>query len=1045
MDIFQLFGRIAIDSSGADNAIEETVGKVEGSEGRFSSACKKIGAVVAGAFAIDKIKDFGVACIEAGAAFDSQMSTVSAISGATQEEFEALRAKAQEMGAATAFSATESGEAMEYMAMAGWKTEDMLNGIEGIMNLAAASGEELGTTSDIVTDALTAFGLTAQDSGHFADVLAAASTNANTNVSMMGETFKYVAPVAGALNISVEDTAEAIGLLANSGIKSSQAGTTLRSILTRLSTDAGASSKSLGALGVLTEELGVEFYDSEGKVRNFGTILEEARGQWKTLSEEDAATFAKKIAGEEGISGWLALMNAAPADIEKLNKAIKDCDGSAKEMAEIKLDNLQGDVTLFKSALEGAQIAISDKLTPHLRNFVQGATNLLPKALDAFMKVGKYLVNTFSPAFTSLKNLFKTVASAAEPIIKRFIGISDASEESTESTNSLKGILELLADVIKTTADVVSDFIEWLTSGSSSAEAFKGVIETLAIGFGVYKGVMLAINIAEEAQTVVTRSLAAAHALLNAMTPFGWAAIAVTSIAALGVALVKLSGHDDIVVESFAALSEEEQALRDETNKLTESYKEWKSAKDETLQGISEEYGNYEILAGELDNIVDKNGKITSGYEDRAKIITGELSEALGIEIEIVDGVIQKYDELQQSIEDTIEKEKAKAIQSSMADKYTEALEKMRDIKPIYSENLAEYNETLAEYENVTEKLNNITGMTTEEFNAQKVMLLGTKNAWMDQSQAVEYLSDAQSGIAHRFMGVRNAYIDSETAFVDCATTIKNYEGVTSAIETDEADKIKAANDNLLNSFQTAETGTERSLQNQVANLEKEFNNMKKAYETGNANISKADLDGKEHLYKQAKSELEQYREMHGTKARESGDSFSEGLKSKSADCNASGVAIAQSGVDGANSVDYATPGSVAGETYASSMVRSAQSIINSFINSASYTSGKSHVADLVGSVKSGNIPHAATGGIIDKATIIEAGEDGTEAIVPLEKNTGWIEVMANKLAGAMGSQGGGITVVVENVNMKSDDDIEENAYKFEAMRRRAAIALGDT
>ena len=218
----------------------------------------------------------GAAALTVAANFDEGMGKVQAISGATGEDLDKLRDKAREMGSKTKFSASEAADAMSYMAMAGWKTGDMLDGIEGIMNLAAASGEDLATTSDIVTDALTAFGLKASDSAHFSDILAAASSNANTNVSLMGETFKYVAPVAGALGISAEDTAEAVGLMANAGIKGSQAGTSLRSILTRLATDAGASSKSLGALGVLTEELGVEFYDANGKVRDFGDILTKA-------------------------------------------------------------------------------------------------------------------------------------------------------------------------------------------------------------------------------------------------------------------------------------------------------------------------------------------------------------------------------------------------------------------------------------------------------------------------------------------------------------------------------------------------------------------------------------------------------------------------------------------------------------------------------------------------------------------------------------------------------------------------------------------------
>ena len=312
----------------------------------------------------------GAAALTVAANFDEGMGKVQAISGATGEDLDKLRDKAREMGSKTKFSASEAADAMSYMAMAGWKTGDMLDGIEGIMNLAAASGEDLATTSDIVTDALTAFGLKASDSAHFSDILAAASSNANTNVSLMGETFKYVAPVAGALGISAEDTAEAVGLMANAGIKGSQAGTSLRSILTRLATDAGASSKSLGALGVLTEELGVEFYDANGKVRDFGDILKDARKQWKTLSEEDASRFAKKIAGEEGISAWLSMMNAAPEDIAKLSGAISNCDGAAEKMAATMQNNLKGQLTVLKSQAEELAIGFGTQLMPVAQDLV---------------------------------------------------------------------------------------------------------------------------------------------------------------------------------------------------------------------------------------------------------------------------------------------------------------------------------------------------------------------------------------------------------------------------------------------------------------------------------------------------------------------------------------------------------------------------------------------------------------------------------------------------------------------------------------------------
>ena len=254
------------------------------------------------------VTGLGTAAVKTAADFDSAMSRVAAVSGATGSDFDKLRDKAREMGAKTKFSATEAADAMNYMAMAGWKTEDMLSGIEGVMYLAAASGEDLATTSDIVTDALTA-----EDSGHFADVLAAASSNANTNVSMMGETFKYCAPVAGALGFSVEDTAEAIGLMGNAGIKASQAGTSMRSIMTNLTGDVKLSGAAIGDVTIATT-------NADGYMRSLSAILADCRVAFGGMTEAEKANNAEALVGKNAMSGFLALMNAAPEDIAKVSR-----------------------------------------------------------------------------------------------------------------------------------------------------------------------------------------------------------------------------------------------------------------------------------------------------------------------------------------------------------------------------------------------------------------------------------------------------------------------------------------------------------------------------------------------------------------------------------------------------------------------------------------------------------------------------------------------------------------------------------------------------
>ena len=245
--------------------IDETGKKFESAGNKLAGVGKTLTTTVTA-----PVVALGTAAVKTTSDFDAQMSKVQAISGATGEDLQDLRDKAREMGAKTKFSASEAGSAFEYMAMAGWKTNDMLEGVEGIMNLAAASGEDLGTTSDIVTDALTAFGMSAKDAGHFADVLAAASSNSNTNVSMLGESFKYAAPVAGALGYSSEDTAVALGLMANAGIKASQGGTALRNILTNMAKPTKDSSAAM-------ERLGISLTNDKGEMYSFREIMDQMR------------------------------------------------------------------------------------------------------------------------------------------------------------------------------------------------------------------------------------------------------------------------------------------------------------------------------------------------------------------------------------------------------------------------------------------------------------------------------------------------------------------------------------------------------------------------------------------------------------------------------------------------------------------------------------------------------------------------------------------------------------------------------------------------
>ena len=462
---------------------------------------------------------FTGAAVKAGMDFDAEMSKVAAIAGATGDDFDALRTKAQEMGATTKFSATESAEAMEYMAMAGWKTEDMLSGISGIMNLAAAAGEDLGTTSDIVTDALTAFGLTAKDSAHFADILAAASTNANTNVAMMGETFKYAAPVAGAMGYAAEDVALAIGLMANSGIKASQAGTSLRSIFTNMA-------KPTDTVAAAMTQLGVSLDDGQGNMYSFREVMEQLRTSFADvhvdvegynaaiqeldehmaegkLTEEDyaknveslaekylqaadaqKASLAASLAGKYGMSGLLAIVSASEQDWNKLADAIDHSsdsidgyNGAAEQMAAVMQDNLEGDITIFKSAMEGLQIAISDKVTPALRDFVQLGTESVSSLVEAvqngdwegaiaiFEGFIRSLIETITNALPTIIEIGgKLIGAIGQGILDNLDLILDAGidiitslAKALANTDGLKKILDAALHIISVLADEFLD------------------------------------------------------------------------------------------------------------------------------------------------------------------------------------------------------------------------------------------------------------------------------------------------------------------------------------------------------------------------------------------------------------------------------------------------------------------------------------------------------------------------------------------------------------------------------------------------------------
>lgn len=434
-----------------------------------------------------KVGEIGTAAIKVGMTFEAEMSKVSAISGATGDELSSLTDKAKEMGAKTKFSATESAQAMEYMAMAGWKTADMLNGIEGIMNLAAASGEDLATTSDIVTDALTAFGLSAQDSTHFADVLAAASSNANTNVSMMGETFKYVAPVAGALGFSVEDCGVAIGLMANSGIKAGQAGTSLRQMLSSLT-------KPTKEVQTAMNTLGLSLTDSVGNVKSLDTVMSDLRSGFSGLSKAEQTQIATSLAGQEAMSGLLAIVNASDEDFNKLKDSIYNADGAAAEMAATMQDNLAGQITILKSGLEGLGISIYESVEVPLKNLASVGVKAISDLNEAYASGGFVgFINEIGNKVPMLKSFTDAIAGFAEKtkgmstdelmnlgkLTGVLVGAVPAFSLIGKSAGTFSDILGGLGDVTGGAITAIGKFPDGLKNAKGAITGFGGSLKNL--------------------------------------------------------------------------------------------------------------------------------------------------------------------------------------------------------------------------------------------------------------------------------------------------------------------------------------------------------------------------------------------------------------------------------------------------------------------------------------------------------------------------------------------------------------------------------------
>ena len=492
--------RVKLDewNQGLETAINSLQGYGSRLQGSMDSIGKKL--TSAGKNLTTKVTlpivGIGTAAVKTSMDFEAAMDKVASLSGAQGENFDRLRDKALEMGAQTMYSATESAEALQYMALAGWNTEEMLVGLEPILKLAGSAGMDLGRASDIVTDGLTAMGLSAKDAAHFADVMAVTMSKSNTDVNQLGEAFKYVAPLAGSLGYSVEDLNLALGIMANASIKSSQGGTSLRRVLLNLSDPTDKVKASMDALGI-------SMFNPDGSAKSLYDLMVELRESMKGLSKEEKALHASTIAGATGLSGLLAIVDASDKDFNNLANAIYNADGAGMKMYDTMTNNLQGSVTELMSALESLMISMGDLLVPLIKevvSMIQGWVEHL-NSLDETQKQQiiqvALVVASIGPLITIIGKLFTTISTVvkfvqlltANPVLILVAAIAaaigglvgtiitnwDKTKSATE--NVWNGIKLFVTNVV----NGLLGFIENLFPGFKEAGAnlFKGLWEGL--------------------------------------------------------------------------------------------------------------------------------------------------------------------------------------------------------------------------------------------------------------------------------------------------------------------------------------------------------------------------------------------------------------------------------------------------------------------------------------------------------------------------------------------------------------------------------------
>lgn len=790
-------------------ALESDLYKTGDAMTKFGHSITKVGDIAAKAGTAmtvgvtAPILALGTYAVKTTAEFDSAMSKVSAVSGATGEALDQLRTKAREMGEKTKFSAKEAADAMNYMAMAGWKTSDMLDGIEGIMNLAAASGENLATTSDIVTDALTGFGKTAAESGKLADIIAAASSNANTNVALMGETFKYCTPIAGALGFTMEDTAEAIGLMANSGIKGSMAGTAMRAMMNNLAGELKLTGDAFG-------EMTIDTQNQDDSMRGLNDILADCRGAFSQMTDAEKVANAEALVGKNAMSGFLAVMNAAPADIEKLHSAISESEGAAVNMAETMKDNLAEQMTILKSQTDELAISFGSILMPKIRDLVSGVQG----AVDKFNKMDdgtKKMITNSALMAAAVGPAVLIVGKLTSGIGNVTAGIGKGLKKFAEFDAKLKVTTGLTAaQTVAVKAQAAAEGAKNLAiaagNGTLAAQAaalnlslaakIKNTVATIAHTvaekarnpvLGASTAVLTAQTIATGAQTAATGALAVATGVLKTaitllLGPIGWIIAGVTLLVSGIIAAVKWFTRES---EAAKKTKKEVEDLAEANNTLTDSLSTSQKSYEDNEKSIKAEAGAAKSLADKVTQL--------SKVEHKSAAQKKELQAYVEMLNESTEGLNLKYNEQTDALSMTTSEIYAQISAMEEQAKAQAAKERMTEI---LKEQMS-VNEQLAQVQN---KITEATGNTALKERERKYIVADLTEQETALNDQLTSLGDSYNYVTDII--VASASTEAQAVTENTQTILEAYGSVGNAYD-DLGEKQQQAIDGILGAFET--------------------------------------------------------------------------------------------------------------------------------------------------------------------------------------------------------------------------------------------------